>query len=184
MLRPNKDKTMNLGKLITTELRRLGTAQHHGEGVRTFTLGGTDGMPVVRLELADLDRYSAALHRITVGAAFDPPASHEAARTQLSSIAQAVIEQLDYLEEPLAVVESDAGEGTGQVRSNPPQRDENELSYWEVLLNLSSEPGASLTRYRWAPELPEREVQPYPVAFAHLGRIAESLAAALRATTL
>jgi hypothetical protein len=175
---------MNLSKLITTELRRLGADQSAPSGVRTIALGGTDGMPVVRLELADLDRYSAALHRITVGAACDSPASHAAAQAQLSSLAQAVIEQLDYLEEPLAVVESDAVEGTSQVRSNPPQWDESEVSYWEVLLNLSDEPGASLTRYRWAPELPEREVQPYPVAFSHLGRIAESLAAALRATTL
>jgi hypothetical protein len=174
---------MNLSKLITSELRRLGAAQTPVEGVRTITLGGVDNLPAVRLELADLDRYSAALHRITIGAAFAPPASHAAAQAQLSSIAQAVIDQLDYLEEPLAVVESDVGEGVSQVRSNPPQRDENELSYWEVQLNLTSEPGASLTRYRWAPELPEREVQPYPVAFAHLGRIAESLAAALHTNT-
>lgn len=174
---------MNLSKLIATELRRLGTAQPSGEGVRTITLGGTDGLPIVQLELADLDRYSAALHRVTVGAPFDAPASHAAAQAQLNNIAQAVIEHLDYLEEPLAVVESDAGAGISQVRSNPPQRDENELSYWEVVLNLTDQPGASLTRYRWAPELLEREIQPYPVAFAHLGRIAESLAAALQAET-
>ncbi len=172
---------MNLSKLIATELRRLGAEQASPDGVRTITLGAMDDFPAVCLEVTDLDRYSAALHRITVGAAFAPITNAEAAQAQLSTIAQALIDQLDYLEEPLAVVESDAAERVSQVRSNPPQRDESELSYWEVLLRVDSEPGASLTRYRWTPELPEREVQPYPVAFAHLGRIAESLAAALQA---
>jgi hypothetical protein len=173
---------MNLSKRMTNDLRRLGAEQAPSNGVRSITLDGVDGVPTVHLEVADLDRYSAALHRLTVGAPFAPLANHQATQAHLSSIAQAVIDQLDYLEEPLAVVEIDAAEGISQVRSNPPQFDDGELSYWEVLLKLTGEPGASLTRYRWAPDLPEREVQPYPIAFAHLARIAESLAAALQNT--
>ncbi|NJM07118.1 hypothetical protein HC891_14475, partial [Candidatus Gracilibacteria bacterium] len=94
---------------------------------------------------------------------------------------QATIAQLAFLEEPLAIVECDAASALSQLRSAPPQRDGAELNYWEVELGDGEHPSATLTRYRWSSDLIEREVMPYPVAFAHAGRLADALANALGA---
>lgn len=44
---------------------------------------------------------------------------------------------------------------------------------------MADQPAPTLARYQWAPGLPEREPLPYPAAFSQIGRLADSLAAAL-----
>ena len=177
---------MSIGKQITERLRRL------ADGDRTVLQTGDEqrlvvpGTPVhASLALFDHDRYSVTLRELTVGTAGAAPSD---ARAYLSASAAEVARRLSFLEEPLAVWELDGGERVAQLRSSPPLREGEEVSYWEVTLWAAStssgqggaEPGAQAIRYHWAPGMTEREVVAYPATFALLARMADGLAEALR----
>lgn len=183
---------MTLSRLIIAELRRLGgdsaaaaALAQTDDGARTISFGGVDGQPGARIEFFDQDRYSITMRSLSVGAGslppIDPRADDAGAQrdARLSSLANAIIARLGYLEEPLAIVERDAAEGSAQIRSLPPLIEEGCLSYWEVVLAMGAQPAATITRYSWSPEQPEREPIPYPATFALIGRLADSLVAAL-----
>jgi hypothetical protein len=179
---------MSLAKLITAELRRLGAEPAalaalpaDEAGVRSLDIGGVDGAPSARVGLFDADRYSVSLRALSVAGGELPPLGGQpgAADARLAALARGVIAGLAYLEEPLALVERDAAEAQAQIRSNPPLREDELLSYWEVALTSGERPSASIARYRWEPGMPEREPLPYPATFALVARIADSLVAAL-----
>ncbi|MBS1965029.1 MAG: hypothetical protein JST60_04315 [Chloroflexi bacterium SZAS-1] len=123
----------------------------------------------------DRDRYSVALRDMLVRSG---SASPDDTRTFLNAAAATVARRLSFLEEPLALWELDGSEGIAQLRSSPPQREGDALSYWEVTL-WAEQPRAQVARYHWQPGMAEREVVAYPAIFALLGRVADALAAAL-----
>jgi hypothetical protein len=170
---------MSTGKQMIERLRRL------ADGDRTVLEDGDEhtlllpGEPLhAKLAFFDHDRYSVTLHELTVGARGAAP--HDA-RAYLSVTAAEIARRLGFLEEPLAVWELDGGEKQAQLRSSPPLRDGDEVSYWEVTLWAGADAGARATRYRWAPGMAEREVVAYPATFALVGRITDALAEALKA---
>jgi hypothetical protein len=177
---------MSLAKQITAELRRLG-ADHAAlaaipadeAGVRVIDIVGADGEPSARVALFDADRYSVSLRMLTVAAGQLPLIGDapDAADARLAALASEVISKLAYLEEPLALVERDSAEA--QIRSAPPLREDELLSYWEVALACGERPSATIARYRWEPGMPEREPLPYPAALPLIARIVDSLVAAL-----
>lgn len=126
--------------------------------------------------ITDSDRYSVTLQTLVVG---DQVEIGEDTRAFLSAKAAALARQLSYLEEPLAVWELDGREGIAQLRSSPPQRDGEAISYWEVVLRTGERASATLARFRWQPGLAEREQVDYPATFAIVARLTNSLAAAL-----
>ena len=171
---------MSIGKRITEQLRRL------AEGDRTVLEPGDEQHLVVTdepvhasLALFDHDRYSVTLRELSVGAGGVAPGD---ARGYLSATAAEVARRLSFLEEPLAVWELDGGERVAQLRSSPPLREGEEVSYWEVTLWAGDDSGARAIRYHWAPGMVDREVLAYPATFALVARMADSLAEALRAT--
>lgn len=165
---------MSIGKQVVEQLRQLAS----GAGALP------DGAPLVvagqasqaGLLVSDYDRYSVALDELMV--ADDRPAPADA-HAYLSASAAAVARRLSFLEEPLAVWELDGAEGTAQLRSSPPLREDDQVSYWEVVLTAGVQPAARAARYRWAPGMAERELVVYPATFALLGRLADALAEAL-----
>ncbi len=64
----------------------------------------------------------------------------------LERIGKALSERLTYLMEPIAPIEHDAQGCVVQLRSNPPQRDDDGRSYYELLVRRGGE--IALTRYR------------------------------------
>lgn len=183
---------MSLSKLIVAELRRLGADRDavlalttDDTGLRSLLFGGIDGAPSASVELFDGDRYSLRLGRITVSTYALPPT--EAVNgpitpdARLKGMAQNLIAQLGYLEEPLVVVERDPAAAIAQIRSTLPLREDEAISYWEVVLEIGAQPTATIARYHWSPAMAERELLPYPATFALVGRVADSLAAALGA---
>lgn len=172
---------MALGKLLIEQLKRLAQDGPQAANMRDGSEGharivaGTE-QHSARLEFTDHDRYSVALLSLEVGSGMPAEAD---TRAYLSSRAAEIARRLSYLEEALAVWELDGSEAIAQLRSSPPQREEQELSYWEVVLKAGSQPSASIARYRWAPGMTEREQIQYPATFALVGRLTESLAAAL-----
>lgn len=159
---------MTLGKQLIEQLRA--TEQPAGQPLTVvYTTQSAD------VSFFDRDRYSVALRDMLVRSG---SASPDDARIFLSATAATVARRLSFLEEPLAVWELDGSEGIAQLRSSPPQREGDALSYWEVTL-WAEPPRAQVARYHWQPGMAEREVVAYPATFALLGRVADALAAAL-----
>jgi hypothetical protein len=170
---------MGIGKQMTERLRRLANGDQAVLEAGDHTLI-VPGQPMyAKLEFFDHDRYSVTLRELVVGA---DGAAESDARAYLSAAAAAIARRLSFLEEPLAVWELDGGERKAQLRSSPPLREGDEVSYWEVTLWAGEQPGARVSRYHWAPGMTERAVVAYPATFALIARLADSLSEALSTT--
>lgn len=166
---------MSVGKALVKQLGELpGGAVASAEG-ETLVVASLPAY--VRITFFDRDRFSVTLRDLAVGAELPEPGDM---RAFLSAAAAEVARRLSFLEEPLAVWELDGGERVAQLRSSPPQREGQELLYWEVTLSAGPQASARAVRYRWAPGMAERELVAYPATFALLGRMADALAAALQ----
>ncbi len=80
-----------------------------------------------------------------------------ASAADLKRIGTALSERLTYLMEPISPVELDADACIMQLRSNPPQKNDDGRSYYELLVRRGGT--ISLTRYR-----KERSSRRQPVA--------------------
>ena len=69
-----------------------------------------------------------------------------AAAPELERIGKALAARLTYLMEPIAPIEIDAAACTVQLRSSPPQRDDDGRSYYELIVRRGGE--ITLTRFR------------------------------------
>jgi hypothetical protein len=69
-----------------------------------------------------------------------------AAAADLERIGKALADRLTYLMEPIAPIELDAASCIVQLRSNPPQRDDDGRSYYELIVRRGGE--IALVRYR------------------------------------
>jgi hypothetical protein len=166
---------MSLGKQMVEQLRLAAAGELVFGDDSHKVVTALDGAAQAAIEFFDHDRFSVTLRTLDVGGT---PAEGDV-RAYLSARAAEIARRLSYLEEPLAVWELDGGERVAQLRSSPPQREGDEISYWEVTLTAGACSGARLARYRWAPSMVEREVIAYPATFALVGRMVDSLAAAL-----
>jgi hypothetical protein len=69
-----------------------------------------------------------------------------ATAVDLERIGKALSDRLTYLMEPIAPIELDARECVVQLRSNPPQRDDDGRSYYELIVRRGGQ--IALARYR------------------------------------
>ena len=69
--------------------------------------------------------------------------------TTLKQVAEQLSRRLTYLLEPITAVEIDADQCAIQLRSNPPQKDDNGASYYELLVKKGGL--VSLSRYKKEP---------------------------------
>lgn len=167
---------MTIGKLLTDHLKQLASVGPSTAAARARTIAVGTPPAAATLSIHDFDRYSVAFETLTVGASDQQEAD---TRSYLSARAAEIARHLSFLEEPLAVWELDGRHVVAQLRSSPPQREGEEIHYWEVELHAGASPSASITRYRWAPGLPEREPVAYPATFTLVARMADALEAAL-----
>lgn len=84
----------------------------------------------LQCDIEALDRLGCAVTRLSVAS----PALAAASLDRLESIGQALASRLTYLLEPIAVLECDADEQTVQMRSQPPQRQDRQTHYYELLV--------------------------------------------------
>ncbi len=69
-----------------------------------------------------------------------------ATAADLQRISKSLADRLTYLLEPISPIELDAQECVVQMRSNPPQKDDDGRSYYELLVRRGGE--IALVRYR------------------------------------
>jgi hypothetical protein len=99
----------------------------------------------LQAELVALDTLACAFNNL--GVELDALASAPVAT--LKQVADQLSRRLNYLLEPITSVELDAEQCVVQLRSNPPQKDDNGTSYYELLVKKGGL--VSLTRYQKQP---------------------------------
>jgi hypothetical protein len=96
-------------------------------------------------DLIALDGLALAFDHVTLTSAALAVAPIE----KLKTVADALSKRLTYLLEPIIPIEVDADQCVVQLRSNPPQRDDNGTRYYELLVRRGGE--LSLRRFQKQP---------------------------------
>jgi hypothetical protein len=121
--------------------------------------------------LSALDSLACAFTRLSVHAA----SLTERSSDQLRKTAEQLSGRLTYLLEPISPIETDSEGCVVQMRSNPPHKESDCTSYYELLVSRSGE--LSLCRYARSVGQ-QREVIPAHVTREVLGRLAADFSAA------
>jgi hypothetical protein len=108
-------------------------------GEQTLEIG--DGALHLRCDLVALDTLACAFNRLVL--ASDRVAAMSA--EGLKKCAEELAAKLTYLLEPISPIETDAHGCVVQLRSNPPQKEADRTSYYELLVSRSGQ--LSLVRY-------------------------------------
>ena len=103
-----------------------------------------DGPRRLVCRLCDLDRLACGLQALRLETAELADASIE----RLRSLGEALSGRLTYLLEPIAPIEVDAESCTVQLRSSPPHREDDQTSYYELVVRRGGSIG--LQRFRAA----------------------------------
>jgi hypothetical protein len=126
---------MTLQKKFAQELSNLGSGPSAAVAVE-------DAPRHLTCEIVERDALAVSFDRLRL--ATNELAS--AVPADLERIGKALAERLTYLMEPIAPIEFDAEGCVVQLRSNPPQRDDDGRSYYELLVRRGGE--IALARYR------------------------------------
>lgn len=115
---------MTLHADLKQQLDNLG-----GSGPATVTL--SDGPRELRCELAEWNRLAVSIHSLQLATTELAAASV----ADLERISTALAQRLTYLMEPISPIELDADACIVQLRSNPPQRDDDGRAYFELTVH-------------------------------------------------
>jgi hypothetical protein len=126
---------MTLTLKFDHELKQLGTG---GEAVLAVSAGARN----LTCNLLRRDSLAVAFQALRLATT----ELADAAATDLERISSALAGRLTYLMEPIRPVELDAGACVVQMRSSPPQQDDDGRSYFELVVRRGGE--LSLCRYR------------------------------------
>ena len=125
---------MSLSSKLLVELR--GCAGQAGQSISV-----SEGGRVVRCEATQCDALAVTIEELVLGTAELAGATV----AQLQAASRDVASRVNYLLEPIAPIETDATGCSVQLRSNPPQRDDNGFRYYELLLRRGG--SVELARY-------------------------------------
>lgn len=126
-------------KQLNAELAALGTFSGGRQPLRCRA-----GQQELSIDLVALDSLACAFERL----ALSSPKLAGGTVDQLKRAAEALSARITYLLEPIHPIEVDPEQCVVQLRSVPPQQDEDKTSYYELLVQRSGE--ISLTRYECA----------------------------------
>jgi hypothetical protein len=150
---------MSLSSKILAELRASA-----GQAGRTISV--SEGRRTATCEMIQCDALAVTLEHLTL----ETPELSGATTFQLQAASCSLASRINYLLEPIAPVEIDSAGCTVQMRSNPPQKDDNGYRYYELLLRRGG--SAALYRYEKQPGQPRARV---PAALTHevIGRLVD-----------
>src|SRR4051812_31281905 len=89
-----------------------------------------DGKLEINIQLAALDRLACAFTSLTVST----PTLYFLSPDRLQAVAEQISSRITYLLEPIAPIEIDSERCVVQLRSSPPQKDEDRTTYYELLV--------------------------------------------------
>lgn len=135
-----------------------------------YLLSVDDGLRQLSCQLTALDSLACAFTRLSLRADRLSTLSSE----QLKKTAEQLSARLTYLLEPISPIEVDGQGCVVQMRSNPPQKEADSTSYYELLVSRSGE--LSLCRYTRTVGQP-RQTIPAHVTREVLARLANDFAA-------
>ncbi len=143
---------------------RLRHRQGGGEGTITVDSDGAS----ISVDIEHSDRYASGVRGITV----QPHQPTQGVR----DVAERIVEGVQDLGEPLAIVEYEERERRAVVRSSTPEQDAEGVTYWEADVQPEQ---TSLHRYRKDHDAVDRQVVTEPLLHPTAGRVAEQLADAV-----
>lgn len=129
---------MSLAQQLLAELQAA-----VGGAAQTFSV--TEGPRELRCETTHCERLAVTVDALTL------QTSELASVTvaQLQAASKDLCRRVNYLLEPISPIETDAQGCSIQMRSNPPQRDDNGRRYYELLLRRGG--SVDLVRYEKQP---------------------------------
>ena len=150
---------MSLAKQLLADL-----AAAAGQQSQPFSISA--GPRTLRCHAVQCDAFAATIDELVL----ETPELAAATVAQLQAASQSLSKRVNYLLEPIAPIETDAQGCSVQLRSNPPQRDDNGRRYYELLLRRGG--SISLCRFEKQPGQPRVRV---PAALTHevIGRLVD-----------
>ncbi len=144
-------------------------------GINSFSIGRhalrcPEANQQLAVDLVALDSLACAFERLALSSAALSGASVD----RLKKAAEALSARITYLLEPVQPIEVDPEQCTVQLRSVPPQKDDDKTKYYELLVQRSGE--ISLTRYEHVAGQ-GRTMIPAQVTREVLSRLVEDFAA-------
>jgi len=148
---------MSLSSKLLDELRASA-----GQKGRSITI--SEGQRIARCEAVQCEALAVTIEDLSL----ETPELAGATIAQLQAASRDLAARVNYLLEPIAPIETDAQGCSVQMRSNPPQKDDNGWRYYELLLRRGG--SAALCRYEKQPGQPRVRV---PAALTHevVGRL-------------
>lgn len=135
-------------------------------GQRHQSLSAADGQRTVRCNADECDPLAATI----IDLVLETPELGSATAFELQAASAELAKRVNYLMEPIAPIELDAQGCTVQMRSNPPQKDDNGRRYYELLLRRGG--SIALCRFEKQPGQPRVRV---PAVLTHevIGRLVD-----------
>ncbi len=154
---------MSLSSQLLADLRSA-----TGQGAQSFAI--VDGARTIHCRALQCDLLAATIDELTL----ETIELAAASVAQLQAASQSLAHRVNYLLEPIAPIETDSQGCSVQMRSNPPQRDDNASRYYELLLRRGG--SIALCRFEKQPGQPRLRV---PAALTHevIGRLIDDFAA-------
>ena len=136
---------MSLSSQLLAELRSAA-----GHGSQCFSI--TAGSRTIHCRSLQCEPFAATIDELTL----ETTELASASVAQLQAASQSLAQRVNYLLEPIAPIETDSQGCSVQMRSNPPQRDDNASRYYELLLRRGG--SIALCRFQKQPGQPSLRV--------------------------
>ena len=158
---------MTLSAKLLGELRAL-------IGQRHQSLSIAEGQRTVHCKADDCEPLAVTVIELVL----ETPELASATAFELQAASAALAKRVNYLLEPIAPIELDAQGCTVQMRSNPPQKDDNGRRYYELLLRRGG--SIALCRFEKLPGAPRVRV---PAVLTHevVGRLIDDFSSTVDA---
>ncbi|HEX6960552.1 MAG TPA: hypothetical protein VF175_01695 [Lacipirellula sp.] len=156
---------MSLSSQLLAELRASA-----GQGGRTISV--VDGPRTATCEAIQCDALAVTIDELQLETA----ELSSATTFELQAASGNLAKRINYLLEPIAPIETDATGCSVQMRSNPPQKDDNGCRYYELLIRRGG--SVTLCRYEKQPGQPRTRV---PAALTHevVGRLIDDFSSTI-----
>ncbi len=143
-------------------------------GQRHQCLSAVEGQRSVRCDADECDPLAATVINLSL----DTPELASVTPFELQAASAALAKRVNYLLEPIAPIELDAQGCSVQMRSNPPQKDDNGRRYYELLIRRGG--SIALCRFEKLPGQPRTRV---PAVLTHevVGRLIDDFSATVDA---